>query len=98
MLRVRLFNIAQQGLIVQNDAKERTVDLQPAVVVNKTQFPEPVHEEADPRTGGAHHLCQSLLAYLRKHSLRLAFLAKMGKQQKDSGQPLFARIEKLVNQ
>ena len=29
------------------------MDLQPAVVVNKSQFPEPVHEEADPRPGCA---------------------------------------------
>jgi hypothetical protein len=27
-----------------------------------------------------------------------ALLAKTGEQQKDPGQPLFARIEKLINQ
>jgi hypothetical protein len=75
------------------------VDLQPAaVVINKAQLPEPVHEKADSRTRGADHFCQGLLTDLGNHSLRRAFLAKMGKQQKDSGQPLFARIEKLVNQ
>jgi hypothetical protein len=40
----------QAQSIVQNDVEQRTVDLQsafdPAGVVNKTQFPEPVHEKA----------------------------------------------------
>jgi hypothetical protein len=35
-------------LVVQDDMQQRAVDLQPAVVVNKSQFPEPVHEEANP--------------------------------------------------
>jgi len=30
--------------------------------------------------------------------LRLAFLAEMGEQKKDAGQPLFAGIEKLIHQ
>jgi hypothetical protein len=29
------------------------MDLQPAVVVNKSQFPKPVHEEADSRASCA---------------------------------------------
>src|SRR6185437_9432336 len=69
-----------------------------AVVIDEAQLSEPVHEEANSRAGSAHHLCQSLLTNLRNHSLRRAFLTKVGKQQKDSGQPLFTRIEKLVNQ
>jgi hypothetical protein len=73
------------------------VDLQTAVVVNKAQFPEPVHE-ADPRAGSADHFRQRLLTDLRDYGFRNAFLAKMSEQQKDPGQPLFARIEKLINQ
>jgi hypothetical protein len=42
-------------LVVENNIKQRAVDLQTAVVVNETQFPEPVHEKADPRPGCAHH-------------------------------------------
>jgi hypothetical protein len=49
----RLFNIAQKRLIMQDDVKKWTVDLQPAIVVNKTHFPEPVHKEANPRAVGA---------------------------------------------
>jgi len=74
------------------------VDLQPAVVVNKSQFPETVHEEADPRAGCAHHLSQHLLTDLGNYTLRFAFLAKMSEQQKDPGQSFFAGIEELVNQ
>src|ERR1700731_4736286 len=74
------------------------MNLQPAVVVNESQFPEPVHEEAAPRTGCADHSRQHLLADLWNYVLGHAFFAKTGEQQKDPGQPLFARIEKLVNQ
>src|ERR1019366_4432349 len=48
-------------LVVQDDIKPRAMDLQPAAIVNKAQFPEPVHEEADPRAGCADHLPQHLL-------------------------------------
>ena len=34
-------------LVVQNYVEQRAADLQPAVVVDKSQFSEPVHEETD---------------------------------------------------
>ena len=74
------------------------MNLQPAVVVNKSQFPEPVHEKADPRAGCAYHFRQYLLTDLGNYGLGCAFLAKMSEQQEDPGQPLFARIEKLIHQ
>ena len=46
---------------MQDDIKQQAMDLQPAVVVDKAQFPGPVHEEADPRAGCADHLPQHLL-------------------------------------
>jgi len=85
-------------LVVENDVQKRAVDLQPAVVVNESHFPEPVHEEADPRAGGADHFRQHRLTDLGNYRLGLAFLAKMSEQQQDSGQPFFARIEKLIHQ
>ena len=66
--------------------------------MNEAQFSEPVHEEADPRPGRADHFRQHLLTDLGDYRLGFAFLAKMGEQQKDPGQPLLARIEKLINQ
>ena len=42
--------------VVQNYVEQGAVNLQTAVVVNETQFPEPVHEEAHAGTGRTHHL------------------------------------------
>jgi len=66
------------------------MNLQPSIVVNKPQFPEPVHEEADPGPGCADHFRQHLLTDLGNYTLRFAFLAKMSVQQEDPCQPLFA--------
>src|SRR5579864_148755 len=85
-------------LVVQNYVEKRAVDLQAAVVMNETQFPEPVHEEADTRAGCAYHFRQYFLTNLGDNCLRCAFLAKMSKQQEDAGQSFFARIEKLIHQ
>ena len=32
-----------------------------AIVIDKAELPELVHEMTDPRPGGAHHLCQLFL-------------------------------------
>ena len=83
---------------MENNIQQRTVNLQPTVVVNKAQFPEAVHKVADPRAGGADHFRQHLLTHLGNHTHRFAVLTKMSEQQKDPGQPLFTRIKKLINQ
>jgi hypothetical protein len=67
-------------LIVENNIQKRAVDLQPAIVVDESQFPESVHEEADPRAGCADHFRQHLLTDLGNYTLGFAFLAKMCKQ------------------
>ena len=50
-----------------------------AVVLNKTQFPEFIHEEIDPGARGPDHLRQHLLRHLGKHFLRLALFAAGGR-------------------
>jgi len=65
---------------VENNVQQRAVDLQPAIVANKAQFSEPVHEEADPRAGCADHFRQHLLTDLGHYALGFAFLAKTGEQ------------------
>ena len=70
----------------------------PGAIVDEAQLLELVHEEADPRPGGAHHLSQRFLTNLRNYSLGYAFLTKMSKQEQNPSQSLFAGIEKLVDQ
>ncbi len=69
-----------------------------AVVIDKTQLPELVHEMADPRPGGAHHLRQVFLIDSGKDTLGAAFLAEMSQQQEDPRQTLLAGVEKLVDE
>ncbi len=85
-------------LVVQDDIEQRAVNLQAAVVGNEAQFSEPVHEKAHPRAGCADHFRQHLLTDLGNNSLGYSFLTKMSEQQEDPCQPLFARIEKLIDQ
>ncbi len=73
------------------------MDLQTAVVVNKSQFPEPVHEEANPRAGRADHLGQSFLTDLGDNGFGNAFLAEMSQQQQNPGESLFTGVEEVVN-
>ena len=83
---------------MENYIEQRAVDLEAAVVVNKAELSEPIHEEADPRAGCADHFRQRFLTDLGHYSLGRPFLPEMSEQQKNPCQPLFARIEKLVNQ
>jgi hypothetical protein len=74
------------------------VDRQSAIVViNKTKFPELVHEMAYSRPGCADHLCQGVLVCFWNYHFSSALLAKMSESQEDPSQPLFARVEKLVD-
>ncbi len=85
---------------MKNDVKQRTVDVQVIshVIIDKAEFPEPVHEEADPRARRADHLRQRLLTQSRNRHFGHSFLAKLCHQQKNSRQTLFAGIEKLIHQ
>ena len=69
-----------------------------AVVVDKAQLAELVHEVADSRSSRADHARQRFLADFRNHRLPPTILAKVGKQKQDPSQPLLARIEKLIDQ
>ena len=55
------FAWARVCLLVQNDAQEGVVDVQPAVILDEAQFPEFVHEKIDPRPRCTDHLGQHLL-------------------------------------
>src|ERR1700691_442909 len=66
--------------VVQYDAEQRLIYLEPAVVLNESQFLEFVHEEIDARARGANHFGQGLLRYFGNDPLRLFLFAVAGKQ------------------
>ena len=77
------------------------MDRQPAhgaLVIDKTQLLELVHEMTDPRPGGAHHLRQVFLIDSGQDTLGATFLAEMSQQQETPGQTLLAGVEKLVDE
>jgi hypothetical protein len=83
---------------VKNNIQKRTVDAQFTVVFDKTQLSEPIHEEAEPRAGGANHLREGLLADLGNHCLWRPVFAELGEQQQGACQAFFAGVEKMINQ
>src|SRR5437867_9409892 len=66
------------NLVVEDDIEEGTVHVQPAVVVDESQFAELIHEETDAGARGADHLGEHFLTHLCNDRLRLALLPKMG--------------------
>src|SRR5260370_4479123 len=87
-----------QGSVPQHDAQQGTMDLKVTVVGNEAQLPEFVHEVTDARTRRADDIGQRLLADARRDRLRTAFLAEIRQQEKSPREPLFARVEELVDQ
>src|SRR5437763_15471150 len=77
--------------VVQNHVQQGIMDLYFSVVVDKTQFAEFIHEEADARPGRANHLRQRFLTERSHDRLRLAFLAEIGEQKEKPSETLFAR-------
>jgi hypothetical protein len=73
------------------------VHLYSAVIVAEGELSEFVHEETYARARSADHLGKRLLADFRNYRLGLPFLAEVGQQQKQAAQPLFARIEELID-
>ena len=84
---------------MKHDAQQRRLDLDPAVVVDKAQLPEPVHEEVDAPPCGPHDFGERFLRQSRHNPLRRAVLRSVTRQQqKGSGQPLFNRVEEMVDE
>ena len=74
------------------------MDPQFAVVLDKTKFPEFVHEEAHARAGRPDHLRKRLLADLGRDQLWAAFLSEVRHQKEKARQAFFARVEQLIDQ
>lgn len=80
---------------MQNHAQKATVDRQAVGVIDKAKLLELHHEMVDPRSRRADHLRQVFLINSWEDRFGSAFLTKMCKQQKDSGQAFLTGIEKL---
>ncbi len=70
----------RQPLVAEQDTEEGAVHLQTVVVIDKTQFPESVHEKIDSGTGRTNHFGQGFLTDFGDHSFLRTLLAKMSKQ------------------
>jgi len=86
------------SLLVQNNRKQRLVDLDLAVVFDEPQFSELVHEEIHSGTRGSHHARQSVLGDFRQYAIRLVLFAIARQQQKRSRKAFFAGVEELIDQ
>ena len=67
-----------------------------AIIIDKTQLPELVHEMTDPRPGGADHLGQLFLIDFGRCRSVSTFLAKTRKQQENPSQTFLAEIEESI--
>src|ERR1700745_641977 len=74
------------------------MNLDLAVVADEAELAKFVHEKADTGAGRPDHLCERLLADLRRDRLRGAILSKMAQKKKKTREPLLAGIEELVDQ
>ena len=83
---------------MQDDGQEGIVDFKPAVILDKAQLPEFIHEIIHSRARGTDHSGQRLLGHSGKHRDGLVIHAITGQQQKRARQPLFAGVEKLIDQ
>ena len=73
------------------------MDFQFSIVSDIIQFAEFVHEIADAGSSCPDHLRKNFLTELSDDRLGRVVLAKIRKKKEHASQPLFARIEQLVD-
>ena len=85
---------------MQDNTEEATIDrqLHLAVVIDKAQPLELIHEQIDPLPGCTDHLGQAFLIDVGNYRFGSAFLAKMSQHQESPRQKLLTGVEKLVDE
>src|SRR5579862_1774237 len=91
-------SVLDLGLFVQDQVQQRAVYLDLAVVIDKPQFAELVHEKTHARSRGADHVRQCFLTDFRQDRLGAACLAKIRQEEERSRKALLAGIEKLIDE
>ena len=85
-------------LLMQDRVQQRSMNLYLAVVADKTQLPEFIHERTNPGSRRANHLCQGPLIEICIDRLRATLLAEVGEKEKKTRQSLLSGIEQLIYQ
>src|SRR5690242_4212774 len=85
-------------LLVQNNAQEGRIDVEAAVISNKSQLSEFSHEEVYPSARRTNHFREHSLRYLGEHLLGFVLYAVSSEKEKSPRQPFLTRIEQVVYQ
>ena len=93
----RLARTIVRPLVVQNDIEQRLMNLDGAVVFNKSEIAETIHEKTNSRPSSADHFRERFLGDFWNQCFRLTRLAEFRHQQQNSCQTLFTGIEELID-
>src|SRR4051812_37047742 len=85
-------------LLMEHGVQERWVHLYAAVIANKTKFTELVHKYIHACASCADHLGERRLANIGNYRDRFVVLAEVGQYEQQAREPLFTRVEQLINQ
>jgi len=89
---------AKANLVVQDNAEKGIVNFDFAVVFDKTELPEFVHEKIHTGACRANHFRKRLLRDFGKNLLRITLRAIAREQQQGTRQPFLGRVEELIYQ
>ena len=88
----------REDLIVEDDVQKRWVNVESAIVLNKSQPLEFIHKNIHAGARGANYLCQHSLGHFSYQLLRLVLLAITSEQQEGTRQAFFGGVKELIHQ
>ncbi len=86
-----------RALFTKDDVEQRAANPKLAVVVDKTEPPELIHEVIDVRTSSADHLGECLLGDSGDARFVIVLASVASKAQESASQTFLSRVEELVN-